>query len=174
MYDADKGRTLYAQWVKSAFSVSYDPNGGGGEEMEPDSIRKGATGTVKENTYTAPNTSKVFAGWSTDKDATEPTYQPGVTLTDLSAVLPDFACQGIRAAIPLLGRRLRGFDHPDALLTGVEARSSSPVRIPRNEKLESNIAGLYPAGEGAGYAGGIMSAATDGLRCAEALIASHE
>ena len=99
----------------------------------------------------------------------QPTYQPGVTLTDLSAVLPDFACQGIRAAIPLLGRRLRGFDHPDALLTGVEARSSSPVRIPRNEKLESNIAGLYPAGEGAGYAGGIMSAAVDGLRVAEAL-----
>ena len=98
-----------------------------------------------------------------------PSYRPGVTLCDLADVLPDFALRGIRAAIPLLGRRLRGFDHPDAMLTDIEARSSSPVRIPRGETLESNIAGIYPAGEGAGYAGGIMSAAVDGLRAAEAL-----
>ena len=102
-----------------------------------------------------------------------PTYRPGVTLTDLAAVLPSFALQGLRAAIPMLGRRLRGFDHPDAVLTGIEARSSCPVRIPRCETLESNIAGLYPAGEGAGYAGGIMSAAVDGLRVAEALVSKY-
>ena len=103
----------------------------------------------------------------------DPTYQPGVTLSDLAAVLPGFALQGLRAAIPMLGRRLKGFDHPDAVLTGIEARSSSPVRIPRGETLESNIAGLYPAGEGAGYAGGIMSAAVDGLRVAEALVSKY-
>ena len=101
-----------------------------------------------------------------------PTYRPGVTLTDLAAVLPDFALNGLRAAIPILGRRLRGFDHPDAVLTGIEARSSSPVRIPRGDTLESNIRGLYPAGEGAGYAGGIMSAAVDGLRVAEAIVSN--
>ncbi|MBQ9300297.1 MAG: hypothetical protein IJ214_07265, partial [Clostridia bacterium] len=98
-----------------------------------------------------------------------PTYRPGVTLCDLAEVLPDFALRGIRAAIPLLARRLHGFDHPDAILTGIEARSSSPVRIPRNAGLECSIAGIYPAGEGAGYAGGIMSAAVDGLRAAEAV-----
>lgn len=98
-----------------------------------------------------------------------PTYRPGVTPCDLAAVLPDFALRDIRAAIPLFARRIRGFDHPDALLTAVEARSSSPVRIPRGDTLESAVAGLYPAGEGAGYAGGIMSAAVDGLRAAQAL-----
>ena len=98
-----------------------------------------------------------------------PTYLPGVTPGDLAAVLPGFALQGLRYALPCLGRRLRGFDHPDAVLTGVEARSSSPVRIPRNAMLQSSVPGIYPAGEGAGYAGGIMSAAVDGLRVAQAV-----
>jgi len=102
-----------------------------------------------------------------------PTYRPGVTLADLAAALPDFVLRGLRAGIPLLARRLRGFDHPDALLTGVEARSSSPVRILRGKSLQSSIAGLYPAGEGAGYAGGIMSAAVDGLRAAQAITESE-
>lgn len=99
----------------------------------------------------------------------QPTYRPGITLCDLADVLPAFALYGIRAAIPMFARRLRGFDHPDAMLTAIEARSSSPVRIPRNASYQSNIQGLYPAGEGAGYAGGIMSAAVDGLRVAEAV-----
>ena len=99
-----------------------------------------------------------------------PTYRPGVTPCDLSAILPGFALNGLRYALPVFGRRLKGFDHPDAVLTGIEARSSSPVRIPRDERMMSSIAGLYPAGEGAGYAGGIMSAAVDGLRAAEAVI----
>lgn len=80
----------------------------------------------------------------------------------------------MREAIPMLGRRLHGFDFPDAVLTGPETRSSSPVRIPRSENLESvTAAGLYPCGEGAGYAGGITSAAVDGVRCAEAVLAKY-
>ena len=70
-------------------------------------------------------------------------------------------------ALPILGRKLRGYDAPDAVLTAVESRSSSPVRIPRDETCQSGLRGLYPCGEGAGYAGGILSAAADGMRCAE-------
>ena len=98
-----------------------------------------------------------------------PTYRPGVTPADLRAVLPSYAVDGIRYGIRFFARQLRGFDHPDAVLTGVEARSSSPLRILRNENLQSSIGGLYPAGEGAGFAGGIMSAAVDGLRVAQAV-----
>lgn len=97
-----------------------------------------------------------------------PSYQRGVLYTDLSALLPEEIINTIRAAIPDMGRRLRGFDSPDAILTGVEARTSSPVRILRGEEGESvNAKGLYPCGEGAGYAGGITSAAADGLRTAK-------
>ncbi len=99
-----------------------------------------------------------------------PTYRPGVTCADLQAVLPGFAVEGLRAAIPLLDRRLKGFALHDAVMTAVESRSSCPVRLPRDERYESNILGLFPCGEGAGYAGGIMSAAADGMRVAEALL----
>ena len=75
--------------------------------------------------------------------------------------------------MPLFDRKINGFARPDAVLTGVETRSSSPVRIVRDETLMSNVRGIYPCGEGAGYAGGIMSAAVDGLRCAQALIARY-
>ena len=92
-----------------------------------------------------------------------PTYRPGVALGDLRSCLPDFVIQNLCLALPKLGQRLRGFDWPDALLTGPETRSSSPVRLLRNARRESPIAGLYPLGEGAGYAGGIVSAAVDGL-----------
>ena len=88
--------------------------------------------------------------------------------------LPDYICNSMRAALPLLNNRLKGFADNDALLTGVETRSSSPIRILRNEELESvKIKGLYPCGEGAGYAGGIVSAAVDGIKCAEKIIAKH-
>ena len=100
----------------------------------------------------------------------KPTYRPGVTCGDLRAVLPDFAYQGLREAILAFDRQLKGFALPDAVLTGVESRSSCPVRLPRDQRYESNIAGLYPCGEGAGYAGGIMSAAVDGVRVAEAIL----
>lgn len=99
-----------------------------------------------------------------------PTYRPGHRPGDLAACLPQFAVQALRAALPALERKLRGFSDPDALLTGVETRSSSPVRVLRDDTGQSSVSGLYPAGEGAGYAGGIVSAAVDGLRAAEAII----
>ena len=102
--------------------------------------------------------------------AVEPSYRRGVRLADLRKALPPYVSATLASALPDFGRKLRGFDREDALLTGVETRSSSPVRIGRGEDLQSSVPGLYPAGEGAGYAGGIMSAAVDGLRVAEALI----
>lgn len=98
-----------------------------------------------------------------------PTYRPGVTAADLAKCLPGFVADSLRQAIPLLGRKLRGFDDGGALLTGVETRSSSPVRLLRDAGLESPVRGLYPCGEGAGWAGGITSAAADGIKAAEAV-----
>ncbi len=104
----------------------------------------------------------------------QPSYQPGVRLGDLAASLPDYAIEAIREALPAFGRQIRGFDRADAVLTGIETRTSSPVRITRDrESLQSlNVRGLYPAGEGAGYAGGILSAGVDGIRTAEAVARS--
>ena len=104
--------------------------------------------------------------------AVQPSYQPGVTPADLWKCLPAYVAGSLAAALPLLGRQLAGFDRPDAVLTGIEARSSSPVRLLRGEDGQSSIAGVFPCGEGAGYAGGITSAAVDGIRAAEHLIAS--
>ena len=103
----------------------------------------------------------------------EPTYRPGVTWTELSRCLPGFAVEAMREAIPVLGKKLRGFDMGEAVMTGVETRSSSPVRITRDRKLTGSLEGLYPAGEGAGYAGGIMSAAVDGIRVAEEIVKKY-
>ena len=102
--------------------------------------------------------------------AVSPSYRPGVVFTDLRRCLPPFIADTLALALPVLGRRLRGYDSPDALLTGVETRSSSPVRLVRDEHYQANIRGIYPCGEGAGYAGGILSAAADGMRCAEKLL----
>jgi uncharacterized protein len=101
----------------------------------------------------------------------EPSYQPGVKLGDLAASLPGYAIEAIREALPVFGRQLHGFDREDAILTGVESRTSSPVRITRDaQSLQSlNTRGLYPCGEGAGYAGGILSAGVDGIKVAEAV-----
>ncbi len=97
-----------------------------------------------------------------------PTCQPGVVPTDVSLCLPGFVTQSLREALPQLGRQLKGFDNGDAVLTAPETRSSSPVRVLRDETLQCPaLRGLYPCGEGAGYAGGIVSAAVDGIRCAE-------
>lgn len=106
---------------------------------------------------------------STGPGTVTPSYRPAITWTDLHACLPDFVAETLEGALPLLGQRLRGYDAPDAVLTAVESRSSSPVRILRDENGESTLRGLYPCGEGAGYAGGILSAAADGMRMAEAL-----
>jgi uncharacterized protein len=107
---------------------------------------------------------------STTLGAVVPSYKPGVTPTDLSLCLPDFAVAAIREALPAFGGQIRGFDMEDAVMTGVETRTSSPIRIRRDASFQSlNTRGLYPAGEGAGYAGGIFSAGVDGIRVAEAV-----
>jgi len=100
----------------------------------------------------------------------EPSYKPGVLPVDLALALPAFAIDAIREALPVFGRKIPGFDMPDAVLTGVETRTSCPLRLTRGDDFQSlNVAGLYPAGEGAGYAGGILSAGVDGIRVAEAV-----
>ena len=100
----------------------------------------------------------------------QPSYKPGVTLGNLDSALPGYAIAAIREALPAFERQIRGYAMHDAILTGVETRTSSPVRITRDDSLQSlNTRGLYPAGEGAGYAGGILSAAVDGIRIAEAV-----
>ena len=102
--------------------------------------------------------------------AVEPSYQPGVKLGDLAPALPAYAIEAMREAIPVFGRKIKGYDMADAVLTGVETRTSAPLRITRGADFQSlNTRGLYPAGEGAGYAGGILSAGVDGLKVAEAL-----
>jgi uncharacterized protein len=107
---------------------------------------------------------------STEFGEVLPSYRPGVTLTDLSSCLPEYAIAAIREALPAFEREIRGFARPDAVLTGVETRTSSPVRITRGRDFQSlNTRGLYPAGEGAGYAGGILSAGVDGIKVAEAV-----
>jgi uncharacterized FAD-dependent dehydrogenase len=100
----------------------------------------------------------------------QPSYKPGVHLTDLATALPIYAIAAIREALPAFGRKIKGFDRADAVLTGMETRTSSPLRIERGDDFQSvNVRGLYPAGEGAGYAGGILSAAVDGIKVAEAV-----
>jgi len=102
-----------------------------------------------------------------------PSYRPGVTPTDLASCLPAYAIEAIREALPAFGRQIKGFDRADAVLTGVETRTSSPIRIRRREDFQSlNTQGLYPAGEGAGFAGGILSAAVDGIKVGEAVAKS--
>ncbi|HGY9627829.1 TPA: NAD(P)/FAD-dependent oxidoreductase [Pseudomonas putida] len=107
---------------------------------------------------------------STELGSVEPSYKPGVTLGDLAPSLPDFAIEAIREALPAFDRQIKGYNLHDAVLTGIETRTSSPVRITRGADYQSlNLKGLYPAGEGAGYAGGILSAGVDGIRIAEAV-----
>jgi uncharacterized FAD-dependent dehydrogenase len=110
---------------------------------------------------------------STEFGEVIPSYKPGVKLTDLSTCLPDFVIEAFREALPVFGRQIARYDHPDAIMTGVETRTSSPIRITRGKDFQSlNVTGLFPAGEGAGYAGGILSAAVDGIKVAEAVALS--
>ncbi|MDM3884879.1 NAD(P)/FAD-dependent oxidoreductase [Pseudomonas sp. BCRC 81390] len=107
---------------------------------------------------------------STALGSVEPSYKPGVTLGDLAPSLPDFAIEAIREALPAFDRQIKGYNLHDAVLTGIETRTSSPLRITRGDDFQSlNLKGLFPAGEGAGYAGGILSAGVDGIRIAEAV-----
>lgn len=112
---------------------------------------------------------KAGAGWG----AVKPTYKPGVTFARLKDCLPDYVIETLKEAIVYFDNKIKGFAMPEAILTGVETRSSSPVRINRDEKCQSNIEGLYPMGEGAGYAGGIMSSAVDGVKAAEEVIQKY-
>ncbi len=107
---------------------------------------------------------------STRWGSVQPSYKPGVRLGDLADVLPDYAIRAMREALPVFGRKIKGYDMADAVMTGVETRTSSPLRMPRGEDFQStNTRGLYPAGEGASYAGGILSAGVDGIKVAEAV-----
>ncbi|HEV7693380.1 MAG TPA: NAD(P)/FAD-dependent oxidoreductase [Hyphomonadaceae bacterium] len=110
---------------------------------------------------------------STTLGSVIPSYKPGVTMTDISLCLPNYAVTAMREALPVFARQIPGYGQEDAVMTGVETRTSSPVRMTRGADLQSlNVKGLYPAGEGAGYAGGILSAAVDGIKVAEALALS--
>lgn len=109
----------------------------------------------------------------TDFSGVRPSYLPAVKLASPDEYLPDFVCETLRLGIVEMGRKINGFDAPEAVITGIESRSSSPVRINRGENFQSvSLKGLFPCGEGAGYAGGIVSAAADGMKCAEAVIES--
>ena len=112
---------------------------------------------------------------STDLGKVKPSYKPGYTFANLRDCLPEFVCETMKEALPKLDKKLNGFSMYDAVLTGVETRSSAPIRIVRDEEtLESvSVQNLYPCGEGAGYAGGIVTAAVDGIKCAEKIIEQH-
>lgn len=142
------GIEFQRKWEGAAFSL------GGGRYKAPiqlvgDFIKSNASKKVKSIT---------------------PSYRPGVTPANLNECLPPFVAESIRKALPIMGNKIRGFAHPDAILTGIEARSSSPIKIFRDDNFESNIKGVFPTGEGAGYAGGITSSAIDGIKVAESLL----
>jgi uncharacterized FAD-dependent dehydrogenase len=132
--------------------------------------------TLGGGTYEAPGqlVGDFVAGKaSTQLGSVEPSYKPGVLMTDLAGALPAYAITAMREALPVFGKKIRGFDMFDAVLTGVETRTSSPLRITRGDDFQSlNVKGLYPAGEGASYAGGILSAGVDGIEVAEAVALS--
>ena len=125
------------------------------------------------STYEAPGQlvgDFIAARPSVDFGSVQPSYKPGVKLGDLAPSLPAYAIEAMREALPAFGKKIKGFDMAEAVLTGVETRTSSPIKMPRGEDLQcTNVRGLYPAGEGASYAGGILSAAVDGIKVAEAM-----
>jgi uncharacterized FAD-dependent dehydrogenase len=142
------GVAFQRQWEQKAFEL------GGGNYRAPAQL---------VGDFVASRASKSFG-------EVEPSYKPGVTLCNLAFSLPPYVVETLRESIPIFDRKIKGFARPDAVLTGVETRSSSPVRITRGSSMESlSVAGLFPAGEGAGYAGGIVSAAVDGIKAAEAV-----
>ena len=106
--------------------------------------------------------------------AVKPTYKPGVTLSNLQEILPKYVIETLKEGILDFDKKIKGFADKDSILTGVETRTSSPVRIVRDESLQSNIKGIYPCGEGAGYAGGIMTAGIDGIKCAIKILENND
>ena len=163
--DPLEGVTFQRQLERDAYQLGRGLTAGGGEDA-----------SALCPPYTAPaQTVGDFLAHAagTPSAAVTPTYPRGVAWCDLRDCLPPFVTDALAEALPALDRKLHGFASDDAVMTAVEARSSSPVRIVRDDGFQSNIAGLYPCGEGAGYAGGITSAAVDGLRVAEAIVAAR-
>ena len=163
--------------ANSALLVSVDPSDFGGDSplsgIEFQRRIERAAFQAAGCTGRAPGqrVGELLPGRASAFGPVRPTYRPGVTEAPLGAYLPPFAVSAIQEALPILGRKLRGFDDPSAYLTGPETRSSSPVRLPRKDSGESmDCEGLFPCGEGAGYAGGITSAAVDGLRAARGIL----
>lgn len=159
------GAAFQRQLERDAYQLGRGLTAGGGEDA-----------SALCPPYTAPaQTVGDFLAHAagTPSAAVTPTYPRGVAWRDLRDCLPPFVTDALAEALPALDRKLHGFASDDAVMTAVEARSSSPVRIVRDDGFQSNIAGLYPCGEGAGYAGGITSAAVDGLRVAEAIVAAR-
>jgi len=165
--------------ANSAIVVGIDPSDYPGDALAgielQRQLERNAYQLGGEN-YDAPaqKVGDFLKGKSSEKlGSVDPSYKPGIKLTDLSGALPDFCIEAIREAIPVFNRKVKGFALADALLTGVETRTSAPICIKRGKDMQSiNTTGLYPAGEGAGYAGGIMSAAIDGIKIAEAMALS--
>jgi uncharacterized FAD-dependent dehydrogenase len=170
--DAGKRYALEAAALRAAFPSAAHPLAGIALQRQ---LESGAY-TLGGANYEAPGQlvgDFLVARPSQALGSVKPSYQPGVRLGDLGDSLPAYAIDAIREALPVFGRKIKGFDMADAVLTGVETRTSSPLKMPRSDALQStNVTGLYPAGEGAGYAGGILSAAVDGIRVAEAVARS--
>lgn len=159
------GVAFQRQLERDAYQLGRGLTAGGGED---------ASALCPPYTAPAQTVGDFLAHASgTPSAAVTPTYPRGVAWRDLRDCLPPFVTDALAEALPALDRKLHGFASDDAVMTAVEARSSSPVRIVRDDGFQSNIAGLYPCGEGAGYAGGITSAAVDGLRVAEAIVAAR-
>lgn len=159
------GVAFQRQLERDAYQLGRGLTAGGGEDA-----------SALCPSYTAPTQTVgdfLAHAAGTPSAAVTPTYPRGVAWRDLRDCLPPFVTDALAEALPALDRKLHGFASDDAVMTAVEARSSSPVRIVRDDGFQSNIAGLYPCGEGAGYAGGITSAAVDGLRVAEAIVAAR-
>ena len=166
--EADR-HALHVKRADEAHSVGDDPLAGVRLQRELESRAYVLGG----GTYEAPGqlVGDFIAGRpSTQFGEVLPSYKPGVKLGDLHPSLPPYAIAAIREALPAFARKIQGFDRHDAVLTGVETRTSSPLRITRGDDFQSlNVRGLYPAGEGAGYAGGILSAGVDGIKVGEAV-----
>lgn len=167
--------------ANSAIAVNVTPEDFGGgilDGIEFQRIYERKAFEVAGRSYFAPvqSVGEFMTGRSGGRDfLTQPSYGPGVKSVNLDECLPDFVAGSLRRALPDFGRKIRGFDHPGAVLTGVETRTSAPLRILRGENRQSvNVSGLYPMGEGAGYAGGIMSAAIDGQNTANAIVSEYK
>ncbi|MBC7765382.1 MAG: hypothetical protein H7Y41_02770, partial [Hyphomonadaceae bacterium] len=165
--------------ANSAFVVSVEPQDFGGKhplqgiafqriwEKQAYQVGQGAAPVQKLGDFLAGKRSNAFG-------TVKPSYTGKTQLADLNSCLPDYVTNTMKQSVGAFNQKLKGFSMPDALLTGVETRTSSPVKIPRTDTLEAvGISGLYPTGEGAGYAGGIVSAAVDGVRIAEQIIKTY-